>query len=137
MEIMNDNDINARLQIADLLIRKHPKMAKELESELDDRFKLWWNQRQVLDIPRKIEVNKSNLSAVVKEHNELVEKLRDENKELMEEWSTKYKLIQNQIVGYEDEKPKYKMPIEGEKTYSEILEIIKKNKPNIKEVSHG
>ena len=131
------NDINARLQIADLLIRKHPKMAKELESELDDRFKLWWNQRQVLDIPRKIEVNKSKLALVVEEHNELVKRLTDENEEYMDEWLTKCKLIQNQIVGYEDEKPKYKMPIEGEKTYSEILEIIKKNKPNIKEVSHG
>ena len=134
---MNDNDINARLHIADLLIRKHPKMVKEIESELDERFKLWWNQYQILGIPKKIEVNKSDLALVVKEHNELVKKLTDENEKYMEDWLTKYKLIQNQIVGYEDEKPKYKMPIGGDRTHSEIMEIIKKNKPNIKEVSHG
>ena len=61
----------------------------------------------------------------------------------MGEWLTKYQLLQNQIVGFEDDLPKYKLSI-GVKTNAEIMKIIKKNKPNIissieigKEVSHG
>jgi len=144
-------DINARLQIADLLIKKHPKIAKKLDSELDEKFEIYWNQHQILSIPREIEKNKSHIATymssiksmiekkeqLMEEYISTVKKITEENKKLMEEWLTKYEVIQNQIVGFEDDLPKYELPIEGDKTNAEIMKIIETNKPGIKEVSHG
>jgi hypothetical protein len=125
-------DKSGRVKLAELLIRKYPKILKKLENELNDKFEIYWNQHQILDIPNIIEKNKSHIATYMSSVNEITE----ENKKLMEEWLTKYEVIQNQIVGFEDDLPKYELPIKGDKTNAEIMKIIKKNKPNIKEVSH-
>jgi len=133
------NDINARLQISELLIKKYPDIVKELESELDEKFLIYWHQYEILEIPRKIEIKKSDIAKLMS----TIKEIAEENEKLMGEWLTKYQLLQNQIVGFEDDLPKYKLSI-GVKTNAEIMKIIKKNKPNTissieieKEVSHG
>ena len=143
-------DKSGRVKLAELLIRKYPKILKKLEKELDEKFEIYWNQYQILDIPKEIEKNKYDIATYMSTVKELREKkdkyiekcmssvneITEENKKLMEEWLTKYEVIQNQIVGFEDDLPKYELPIKGDKTNAEIMKIIKKNKPNIKEVSH-
>jgi hypothetical protein len=125
-------DKNGRVKLAELLIRKYPEILKKLENELDYKFEIYWNQHQILDIPNEIEKNKSHIATYMSS----VKKITEENEKLMEEWLTKYELIKNQIVGFEDDLPKYELPIKGDKTNAEIMKIINKNKPNIKEVSH-
>jgi len=143
-------DKNGRVKLAELLIRKYPEILKKLENELDYKFEIYWNQHQILDIPNEIEKNKSHIAtymSTIKKMREKkdiyidqcmssVKKITEENEKLMEEWLTKYELIKNQIVGFEDDLPKYELPIKGDKTNAEIMKIINKNKPNIKEVSH-
>jgi len=143
-------DKSGRVKLAELLIRKYPKILKKLENELSEKFEIYWNQHQILDIPNEIEKNKSDIAtymSCIKKMREKkeksmeecmssVKKITEENEKLMEEWLTKYELIKNQIVGFENDLPKYELPIKGVKTNSEIMKIIKKNKPNIKEVSH-
>ena len=125
-------DKSGRVKLAELLIRKYPEILKKLENELDYKFEIYWNQHQILDIPNEIEKNKSHIATYMSS----VKKITEENEKLMEEWLTKYELIKNQIVGFEDDLPKYELPIKGDKTNAEIMKIINKNKPNIKEVSH-
>ena len=143
-------DKSGRVKLAELLIRKYPKILKKLENELSEKFEIYWNQHQILDIPNEIEKNKSDIATYMfcikkmrekkeksmEECMSSVKKITEENEKLMEEWLTKYELIKNQIVGFENDLPKYELPIKGVKTNSEIMKIIKKNKPNIKEVSH-